>query len=260
MSVFVMLGRYGDVCNILPMLKAEADAGNRPTLVIAKEFEAILDGVSYCGRLVWPDRNDYLPQCLKWLATARGITDPIVCQTHRHPTEHHRKLTESYQSECWRLAGKHQRDFVARGPLVFDRRNPDREERLVRHTVSVTEKPLLLVGLDSVSSPLRDRAQSLMLALRHAFADTHQILDLSTIRAERIYDLLGLYDRAACLVAADTLHLHLSRASKAPLVALVNNGWYGSIVEHASEAIRYADISLPKVIGAVARVLSPVHA
>ncbi len=126
-SVFVMLGRYGDICNILPMLLAENDAGRRPTLVVSKDFADILDGVSYVDRIVWEGAYDQLPDALRWLKKSKGIHSPIVCQFHRHPFDKAR-LTDSYQKEVWRLAGK-LGEFKARGPLLFDRRNGDREAR-----------------------------------------------------------------------------------------------------------------------------------
>lgn len=58
--------------------------------------------------------------------------------------------------------------------------------------------------------------------LKLRFKD-HLIVDLSQIKAERIYDLLGLMDKAVCLVAADSAPLHLARASNVPVCALIND-------------------------------------
>ena len=33
---YCLLGRTGDLCSILPFLKAEADAGEKPTLVVSE--------------------------------------------------------------------------------------------------------------------------------------------------------------------------------------------------------------------------------
>ena len=54
-------------------------------------------------------------------------------------------------------------------------------------------------------------------------------LDLAKIKAQRIYDLLGLYDNAAGMITTDTATLHLAAASNIPYVALINNGGAGSI-------------------------------
>jgi ADP-heptose:LPS heptosyltransferase len=54
------------------------------------------------------------------------------------------------------------------------------------------------------------------------------LIDLGNIRCERIYDLLGLYDRAALVVTSDTATLHLGRGSNTRMICYVANGWGGS--------------------------------
>lgn len=224
-SVFVMLGRYGDICNILPILKAEADAGRRPTLVVAEEFQSILDGVSYCDRIVWEGRYDRMPDALRWLRRSKGIVAPVVCQVHTHPTDRGR-LTPSYQTECWRLAGR-LNDFPHRGPLDFDLRDTVREANLVAKFKG--KLPLMLIGLESVSSPLGNSMQ-IKMEMSERFSESHNIVDLSSVRAERIYDLIALFDEAEILLTADTAFLHLARASTVKTIALINSGWRGSVV------------------------------
>lgn len=247
-SVFVMLGRYGDICNILPMLKSESDAGRRPTLVVGRDFQDILDGVSYVDRLVWDGPYEGLPECLRWLRRDKEIPMPIVCQFHHNPIDNGR-LTDSYQKEVWRLAGR-LKDFESRGPLVFDRRDFEREAQLWNRPNSM---PLVLVGLESVSSPLKS-AKRIREAIREQLGVDFNVVDLSSIRAERIYDLIGLYERAACIVSSDTVHLHLARACKTPILALVNDGWRGSVTpDLAIDVLRYAE--LPKRIDEIPKII-----
>lgn len=251
-SVFVMLGRYGDICNVLPMLKAEADAGRRPTLVVSEEFANILDGVSYVDRIVWEGSYDRLPDALRWLKVSKGIPGPVVCQFHRHPFDKAR-LTDSYQKEVWRLAGRLD-DFASRGPLVFDRREPLRETALVsrlRMGGALPTKPLILVGLESVSSPLKN-ANAILRAIVENYGVSHEIVNLSNVKAERIYDLIALFDAAACLVTADTAFLHLARASSIGVVALLNDGWRGSVPHEHVYPIRYAEATPERVLKDVA--------
>lgn len=243
-SVFVMLGRYGDVCNILPLLKAESDAGRRPTLVVSKDFQDILDGVSYCDRIVWDGAYDQLPEALRWLRRDKGIVSPVVCQVHRNPLDKAR-LTDSYQKEVWRLAGRLDQ-FETRGELDFDRRDIEREEEFLK-TWRRCEKPLILVGLDSVSSPFAN-ARATMSEIIHAFQATHEIVDLSDVHAHRIYDLLALFYEAQMLVSTDTVFLHLARASSITTIAILNDGWRGSVVEHAFRSVRYASAHPAKVV------------
>lgn len=251
-SVFVMLGRYGDICNVLPMLKAEAAAGHRPTLVVSKDFADILDGVSYVDRIVWDGPYDRLPDALRWLRKDKGIQSPVVCQYHTNPYDKGR-LTDSYQKEVWRLAGR-LKDFETRGPLIFDRRDAERESALCKRFPNGQELPIVLVGMESISSPLQN-ADEIMRAL--LATETIRVIDLKSVYAERIYDLIGLYERAACIVTADTVHLHLARATKTPVVALRNNGWRGSVIHEGVRALPYSEVTPEKVGYMIEDALKP---
>lgn len=252
-SVFVMLGRFGDIISILPLLKSEADAGRRPTLVVAQEFASILDGVSYCDRIVWEGGYDRLPDALRWLRRDKGIAMPVVCQVHTNPRDRAR-LTSSYQTECWRLAGRLDA-FAKRGPLEFDQRDTVREELYASRVCGGADKPVILVGLDSVSSPLNN-TDGIYLEVRSRFLHSHEVIDLGMLPpAERIYDLITLFDKSACLICADTSYAHLARASKVPLVAILNHGWRGSIIEDATATIRYKDATPEAVVEAVRRIV-----
>jgi ADP-heptose:LPS heptosyltransferase len=69
-----------------------------------------------------------------------------------------------------------------------------------------------------------------------------EIVNLAAIKAERLYDLLGLYDHAVGLVTSDTATLHLAAASKVPYIALLNNGGAGSIPKgNCILSIRYSN-------------------
>lgn len=252
-NVFVMLGRYGDVINCLPFLKAEADAGRRPTLVVSKDFQDILDGVSYCDRIVWDGAYEQLPECLRWLRRDKGIVAPVVAQYHRNPLDKGR-LTDSYQKEIWRLAGRLDQ-FETRGPLVFDRRNQERETALVWGQLGERDDnpPVVLVGLHSISSPL-PQAQKILDAIRKRWPK-YTVIDLATVKAERPYDLLGLYETASLIVSADTMHGHLARAVKRDLLALANDNWRGSTFEHATQIVRYADVTPQEIVTRAEQIL-----
>jgi len=62
-------------------------------------------------------------------------------------------------------------------------------------------------------------------------------VDIGRIKAHRIYDLLGLYDRALCVITGDTSTLHLASCSRVPLIALLADGGAGSIVK-GNEVLR----------------------
>jgi hypothetical protein len=92
------------------------------------------------------------------------------------------------------------------------------------------DKPLVLVASHGFSSPFaQGKALLQELVERHGHHAT--VVDLSTVHAHRIYDLLGLMDAAACLVTIDTAHMHLAHGSRVPVVALSTPGptpWHGA--------------------------------
>lgn len=250
-SVFVMLGRFGDICSILPMLKAEADAGRRPTLVVSKDFVSIMEGVSYADTIVWDGPYDRLPDCLRWLRREKGIHAPVVAQYHRNPYDQAR-LTDSYQREVWRLAGRLDQ-FETRGPLVFDCCRTDGWAH-ARSLLS-DEKPNVLVGTLSHSSPIPSQ-QGLLQSIVDSLPGCH-VIDLARVVLPRVTDLLVLYNHCDLLVTVDTLHLHLARATKTPTIAITNDGWRGSVPpENAVATVRYAELAKdPEIVARRAQVV-----
>jgi hypothetical protein len=150
---------------------------------------------------------------------------------------------DSYQASQWRYAGFNMQQMME-WPLVFDRRSASREHSL-RNKWFTNQRPKLLVNLSQTgTSPFPHVAQAKAL-LSSSRLD---VVNLGSVRADRIFDLLGLYDHAEGLVTTDTATLHLAAASKIPYIALINNGGSGSIPRgNCIAAIRYAEF--PKRLG-----------
>ena len=95
-------------------------------------------------------------------------------------------------------------------------------------------------------------------ATKHDFSVldlTEDYLEGGAFRGERIYDLLGLFDKAACLVTADTATLHLAAASSVPVVAFrVGLPWFAS-PRRANHILnrRYTDVDIEEVTAAVVK-------
>jgi hypothetical protein len=231
----VCLGRYGDICNALPI----ASSLGNPKFFVSREFASILEGVSYVQPMVWDCDYKELPRAIQRL---QGH-DAIFCQAYKHPDQ--RRLTDSYQKEAWRIAGWLEKFGTL--PLVFDRRSKDREEALARKHC-VTERTILVAG-KGVSSPFK-------LDLWEGMKGVPNIVNLSAIRAERIYDIIGLIERAKLLVTIDTAPLHFAKATKTKVVALINDGWFGSVPPENSIAIRYADATPQRIAEAIQCALS----
>ena len=229
MSCYIQNGKYGDVLGILPILYHEFQTtGIKPQLVIAKDYADILDGVSYVEPVIYDGNFADLRGAIKF--AKKRFDEVIVLQTHGNdfPIEH---KTASFQLDAWVRAGCV--ESFDDWPLVFDQRNGRRERTLFMAQVKRTEKKnrpfekFILLADHSESSPF-PQADELAETLKREFGGTHKIIRLSEVRAEKPFDLLALYDKAECLVTIETMHGHLSKASKVPTIMLSTDGWRGT--------------------------------
>ena len=242
-KAYVQLGRFGDIINLLPLMWSDSIKGVRNSLVVASEFSSVLDGVSYVNPVIWPGHYADIAggvqfaeiKGLNWVCTQVNGGTELVKEFTYGPAGLSSAITTSYQKESWRVAGR-LKEWDNCYPLVFDRRDKVREELLVDQWIpkrrTTKNKPkVLLLNSGGKSSPFPQ--EFLLHEIIHLkFRRKFHIVDLSRIRAERIYDLLALYERAYCLVSTDTATLHLARACpKLPVFALVNDHpllWNGS--------------------------------
>jgi hypothetical protein len=239
MRLYVQLGKVGDILNLLPLLRLEASRGSRPGLMVAAEFASILDGVSYVEPHIYPGPyHEVGPACeLARTITPDWVCTQVNCSTDQvikyvyEPAKQKTAVTSSFQKESWRVAGK-LAEWDSQPQLFFDGRDRGRELRLMKPWLgSKTKKVLLSVG--GVTSPFAS-AGIVRELIRAKFADRKKfsVIDLADLRAERFYDLLGLYDEAYCLIATDSAPLHLARACPGlPVFAFANDKpllWNGS--------------------------------
>lgn len=221
----VCLGATGDCIHALMLAKHLSTLGE-VRFVIAKKYAPILDGFSCVKPVIWPYEYSRLPECLQWLRRS-GIHKPIVCQSYTHPDCNR---DYPYQIDAYRIAG-HQNKFGTL-PLIIDRRNKDREYSLMEKLP--IGKPWVAVCTEGMSSPIPE-LKDLPEVLQREFPEV-SVIDLSKIRGHRIHDLLGILDHCKLLVSIDTVFLHLARAAKCPVMAIVNDRdpWRASITPPAT--------------------------
>ncbi len=259
---YVHLGRFGDIMIILPScLRHYQTTGVKPVVMCCEEFASILDGVSYVesfpvSGIPWTNgvrramiaATKYYDKVIvpKWW-DCHGMEPPPP-----PPHEPHVELDwmgrrlivsqsewDSYQYSQWKSCG-HTRQELLDWPLVFDRRDAQREAQLASHHLH-PKKPNVLFNFTGTSNPMGYEPE-IMRELQ-PLRDRINIVDLGRIRATRIYDMLGLYDRSLCVITGDTSTLHLAAASKVNLVAILANGGAGSIVKgNEILRIRYNDV------------------
>lgn len=217
---YIHLGRNGDVINTLPLLHHIAQTHGPVHQVVSAKYASVLDGVSYVKPVVFGgefaalrDAMSAHPDAINLQVYGRGMNIP--------------RRASSFVLEQWERAGM--AHLWGTLPLVFDRRNARRERELVRRVRTGT-RPMVLVAVAGESSPF-PHGERLLQMIAQRVGDMAQVVDLRHVQAHRIYDLLGLYDSAACLVTIDTAHQHLAHGSEVPVIALSTSGptpWHSS--------------------------------
>lgn len=229
-KIHIQLGRYGDILSILPLMWADAQKGEKPRLMVAKEFADVLDGVSYVEPVVFDGSFMEVDRAVE---LAKTMADEVSISQLAGPQNEVLKAAwevaglskgqpscDSFVKEGWRLAGRFS-EWRNNYPLAFDQRDSNREQKLIAK-YNPGLKPQILVALGGKTSPF-PYAKMLLWMLKKSFPKT-DIVDLGEIKAERIYDLLGLIQFAKCLVACDSAVLHLANAyPKCPVVALTQD-------------------------------------
>jgi hypothetical protein len=239
-KTLVMLGRTGDILGILPMLYADAQRGERRKLVIAEEFASIGEGCSYFDTIPFKGPHyDIAKACTE----AKAVNGEVQCLQIKGPREQVEEwtwkpagvsanMTPSFEQEPWRMAGR--LNEWGKHPLVFDKRNREREAALLAKVLPPKrgrKKPVMLVSTSGTSSPFPYK-ELLHELLALKFGKPYNIVDLDGVQAERFYDILALYERANILISTDSAPLHLARAVPGlPVGALTNdkpNLWIGT--------------------------------
>jgi hypothetical protein len=236
-SVHVNAGRYGDIISFLPVLYNEyQETKVKPRLVVSKDYADILDGVSYVEPLVFDGAFEDIAGAVAFAKTFAddvktsqvvGIPDVIVSQVYGN-SHAPQVVCDSFQKDAWKLAGKLDL-WPSQPPLVFDLRDKKREKRLYKYIP--TFKPWIVVSTRGFSSPFPWN-DLLWEILNHSFPN-HHIVDLAKVKAERMFDLLGIMDHpnTEAMILTDSGPLHLSYATTKPVHALIADSptmWFGS--------------------------------
>lgn len=243
MQTILCLGKNGDIATALPIAKELSKKG-AVQFVVSKEFLPILDGCSYLKPILW--QGDYSRQrdCLAWLKR-HGIK-PVVAQSYNHPDSSH---DLPYQKDAYRIAGFLNK-WGTLPPPLFDKRDPVRETELIeRFPVG---KPWIGVHLEGISSPIPHLA-GLIDELSRTYPQYH-FIDLAKTKAHRVFDMIGLLDVCDLLVSVDSIYLHLSRAAKVPVIAVVNNtdAWRASVPPPATiRSFGYKAVTTADLVQAV---------
>jgi hypothetical protein len=233
----LQLGRFGDILNILPVALQLAHEQKKPIdFCVAAEFASILEGVNY-ARAIPLQLNFSQTGAATNQLRARGYREIINTQLYRTDQPCVPATTESFLTDSYKLAGK--LPLFRTAPLVFDNRDHNRELKLVeKFGVSYNT---LLVSLLGFSSPFPGASALFDKIARRWGGPT---LAIGSIRAHRIYDLLGLFDVAAGAILSDSAPLHLATCGGMPVGAIIADSptlWHGSIPRcRVVSSVRYS--------------------
>lgn len=214
----IQLAAAGDILNVLPIAQYLRSQYFTVRMVVRPEYAPLLEGVGYVEPWVFDgSRHDVAGAILatEHLPAARRLVTQVDCNPEPCCG------AETFIHEQWMRAGMG--DAWGTLPLEFDRRDRVREAALVASLLDADDgRPVLLTNFMAQSAPY---APGPLIAawLAHRWGETFQIVDLSEVRAERLYDLLGVYERADVLLTVDTATLHLAYATGTPTIAIVND-------------------------------------
>jgi hypothetical protein len=235
MSRSLLLGKNGDLLSVLPCLQAEYnETGKRPTLIVSKDYSALPKVLPWLNVEEFDGSFEFIGNALRW-AKKFGKVDFIPQMSgvgYPQPARRH----PSFQYSQWDRMGRlHQwNELTLELPRIA--------------STPIPKQPFILLADHSQSSPF-SAIEDLHSALFKEFP-SHSIVRCSSIRLPLLLGFLSLMDAAELIVSIDTSFLHLSRATKTPVIALatdVPGGWWGSAYHpRMSLHVRYSDYPLRK--------------
>lgn len=219
-DIWVLFGRNGDYINALPIFKLASERVGHPVKVaMMREFRNLYSGCSY----VEPVPMDC--KMGQYQLVKRDIITHYQHPRFIQPWADGRtisKRTLSFSVEPWLLAGIPEKyDDRSLRPL-FDLRNKEREEKLISEHVK-SQKPLMLLAVQGGFTSPFVNFRKFQKPIMERWGEKFEILDLCTIQAAFIYDLLAFMERAAVLITADSCHLHLAAATEIPTICLLSD-------------------------------------
>lgn len=250
-KTFIQLGRNGDIILLLPALKYIADTtGMPPRLIVAQEYAAVLDGVSYVEPVPLPVHWwSGMPEARRYAESNFGGAQVLQCYASEWGIE-----LSQWPNFMWSMID---RTGVDMGlfhslPLVFDQRDVKRE----RQYLPQVKGPYITINTAGVSSPF-PHTKIVVDAIRYLDSRIH-IVNISHLRCHRIYDLLGVMDHSLGGIHIDSATLHLAHGCNRPYIAFTMDGWTGSVPRgNCVLQVKYSQVpnALPKIADTVKQML-----
>lgn len=203
-QAFLITGKAGDIANVGALIQHHSLPGHKSDLIVSSQYKDIANALANVRPHFWPGDWQDLKSAMLW--AKQRFNNPICLSVFGKdfPVEHR---TPSFTTDQWERGGA--ADLWDTLPLVINHNG----------TGAPVDYKTILYADHSESSPFRFKNEMAAL-LSERFPD-YRVVRLSEVRLGNPVDFLSWYDRAALLVSIETMHLHLSRASRVPTVALV---------------------------------------
>lgn len=247
---FILGGRNGDILQMLPCFyEVFRRTCRKPTVITSSEFASLYDGVSYVTpRFLQENWWKMIPMAQEiakrefgqgtviqfWQGEPTGGDEVgkdgsrwTTLQCHGQNYGCNMSLDPNYGTSMARRCGFSKDEWV-KLPLVIDRRDPGREQQLTTRVLANEKRPILLYNFSARTFQFPHTPEVLNPLMRE-YGRHFRLVDLGKVMAARLYDLLGVYDRAVGLITADTATAHLAVGSKIPTIWFQVPGWCGSV-------------------------------
>lgn len=217
--VFITLAKHGDQLAHLPIIHHWFKQNKRkPTMMVSRQYSSILRRVPYVEPMIYEGDWSDLSGALK--LAKQKFNDVTVLSTFGNgfPIQHR---TSSFVLDAYDRAGcLHLWDTLK---LELERRT---QPEILKQYPRI---PTILLADHSQSSPFLQKHQLYDLLVNEF--PNHVIVRLQEYKFPHIVDCLSWYDKAAAVVCVESAHLHLTAATKTPVVALATDKptrWNGS--------------------------------
>jgi predicted GH43/DUF377 family glycosyl hydrolase len=216
-EVFLLLGKNGDLLSVAPILQQRwNETGQCQNLMVASDYLETAKRLIGVNPVVFDGNFQDLRHAMR--QAKRDFSKVTVLQVFGRDIVI-QKQTPSFQHDQW-IRGKATKGFC-KWPLLI--RNGTNE------FVNKPKGRLVLFADVSESSPFVHREE--LAKLIQETLPEHTLVRLSEFKLDNICDFLPLYDAAELIVSIETAHLHLTRATTTPVIALVTDQpsrWHGS--------------------------------
>lgn len=235
----IQCGRYGDICNILPIASELNRQGKSVSIYVRPNFSGLVQGIGYAEPVIWTwPQEDALVH-----AKNSGIYDEVFVTQRARSIIATNHLLGSWDAIGW---AHRWHDLPLEMPETKN--------------LPPVNPNLLGINLRAFTSRFPN-PDTFIDAVRQAFPHC-QIRDFSGIRVNGVRNLVPMIAECAVFLTVDTLTLHLSYATLTPTIAIQpESNWMSSEPrKHWIGKLKYSEAHMPDGIDKIKKIVasSPV--